>query len=362
MHFHLLMQRLYMKGSGGQNPDKRVFILTRSAYAGIQRYSAANWSGDIAARWHDMEAQIPGGLNLSMSGIPWWTMDIGGFAVESRYYNPSPEDLEEWRELMTRWYQYGAFCPIFRSHGQYPYREIFNIAPASHPAYQSMLSYDRLRYRLMPYIYSLAGHAWLNDYTIMRGLAMDFTADSKVHDIKDQYMFGPALLVNPVYEYKARSRKVYLPASCGWYDFYTGRYLRGGQLVDAPAPYERIPLYIKEGSIIPFGPELQYSTEKPAEPISLFVYTGADGRFVLYEDENNNYNYEEGAYSLISFNYNEQDKTLTIGRRQGEYPGMLRGRTFRIFTVTEGKQQATDPDQETYITVKYDGSPQRIKL
>ncbi|MFP4489321.1 MAG: TIM-barrel domain-containing protein [Bacteroidales bacterium] len=360
--FSLVNAKAVYEGQRRTDPDKRVFILTRSAYAGIQRYSAANWSGDIAARWHDMEAQIPGGLNLCMSGIPWWTMDIGGFAVESRYHNPSPEDLEEWRELMTRWYQYGAFCPIFRSHGQYPYREIFNVAPESHPAYQSMLSYDRLRYRLMPYIYSLAGHTWLNDYTVMRGLAMDFTADSKVYDIKDQYMFGPALLVNPVYKYKARSRKVYLPASCGWYDFYTGSYLTGGQLVNAPAPYERIPLYVKEGSVIPLGPELQYSTEKPAEPISLFVYTGKDGQFVLYEDENTNYNYEEGAYSLISFDYNEQDKTLSIGQRQGEYPGMLKERTFRIFIISEENPVATDPDQEPFITVKYDGSAQKIKL
>lgn len=360
--FSLVNAKAVYEGQRRTDPDKRVFILTRSAYAGIQRYSTANWSGDIAARWHDMEAQIPGGLNLCMSGIPWWTMDIGGFAVESRYYNPSPQDLEEWRELMTRWFQYGTFCPIFRSHGQYPYREIFNVAPESHPAYQTMLSFDKLRYRLMPYIYSLAGHTWLNDYTIMRGLAMDFTADSQVHDIKDQYMFGPALLVNPVYEYKARNRKVYLPASYGWYDFHTGVYYTGGQLINAPAPYDIMPLYIKEGSIIPFGPEIQYSTEKPADPLSLFVYTGTDGQFVLYEDANTNYNYEKGAYSLISFDYNENDKTLTIGQRQGEFTDMLKERTFRIFIVSEENQVATDPDQEPLTTVQYDGTALKIKL
>lgn len=360
--FSLVNAKAVYEGQRRTDPDKRVFILTRSAYAGIQRYSAANWSGDIAARWHDMEAQIPGGLNFCMSGIPWWTMDIGGFAVESRYYNPSPEDLEEWRELMTRWFQYGTFCPIFRSHGQYPYREIFNVAPESHQAYQSMLAYDKLRYRLMPYIYSLAGHTWLNDYTLMRGLAMDFTADSKVYDIKDQYMFGPALLVNPVYKYKERSRKVYLPASCGWYDFHTGMYLRGGQLINAPAPYDKIPLYIKEGSIIPLGPEIQYSTEKPANPISLFVYAGADGQFVLYEDGNTNYDYEEGAYSLIRFDYDDNDKILTIGQREGEFPGMLKERTFRIFLGSEENQLATDPEQEPHARLKYDGSALKIKL
>ncbi len=360
--FSLVNAKAVYEGQRRTDPDKRVFILTRSAYAGIQRYSAANWSGDIAARWHDMEAQIPGGLNLCMSGIPWWTMDIGGFAVESRYYNPSPGDLEEWRELMTRWFQYGTFCPIFRSHGQYPYREIFNVAPESHMAYQAMLAYDKLRYRLMPYIYSLAGHTWLNDYTPMRGLVMDFTADRRVYDIRDQYMFGPALLVNPVYKYKERSRKVYLPATCGWYAFHTGIYFRGGQLIDAPAPYDRMPLFVKEGSVIPFGPEIQYSTEKPADPISLFVYTGADGQFVLYEDGNTNYDYEEGAYSLIKFDYNESDKTLTIAQREGEFTGMLKERTFRIFIVSEDKPVVSDPDQEPVITVKYKGSAQKLKL
>jgi alpha-D-xyloside xylohydrolase len=350
------------EGQRETSPNQRVFILTRSAYAGLQRYSAANWSGDIAARWHDFEAQIPCGLNFCMSGIPWWTMDIGGFAVEGRYYNPSPEDIEEWRELMTRWFQYGAFCPLFRSHGQYPYREMFYVAPESHPAYQTMLEFDRLRYRLMPYIYSLAGHTWLNDYTVMRGLVMDFTDDSNVYDIKDQYMFGPSMLVNPVYEYKARSRKLYLPESEGWYDFYTGEYFKGGQTIDADAPLSKMPLYVKSGSIIPFGPELQYSTEKKADPVSLFIYTGADGSFILYEDENINYNYEKGDYTLIPFKYDDEAKTITIEERQGEFPGMLQERTFNIFVISEDKPQATDPDARPDMTVSYNGLPLEIKL
>ncbi len=344
------------------SPNQRVFILTRSAYAGLQRYSAANWSGDIAARWHDFEAQIPCGINFCMSGIPWWTMDIGGFAVEGRYYNPSPEDIDEWRELMTRWFQYGAFCPLFRAHGQYPYREMFYVAPESHPAYQAMLEFDRLRYRLMPYIYSLAGQTWLNDYTVMRGLVMDFTDDSNVYDIKDQYMFGPSLLVNPVYEYKERSRDVYLPESRGWYDFYTGKYFTGGQTIEAPAPLDIMPIYVKAGSVIPFGPEIQYSTEKKADPVNLFVYAGDNGSFVLYEDENINNNYENGAYTLIPIKYDDPAKTLIIGERKGEFSGMIKERTFNIYIVSEEKARATDPDSRPDITVTYDGSPLELKL
>ncbi|MDT8401464.1 MAG: glycoside hydrolase family 31 protein [Bacteroidales bacterium] len=343
------------EGQRQTDPDQRVFILTRSAYAGLQRYSAANWSGDIAARWHDFEAQIPCGLNFCMSGIPWWTMDIGGFAVEGRYYNPSPEDIDEWRELNTRWFQYGAFCPLFRSHGQYPYREMFNIAPETHPAFRTMLYFDKLRYRMMPYIYSLAGHTWLNDYTPMRGLVMDFTSDTRVHDIKDQYMFGPSLLVNPVYEYKARSREVYLPEKTGWYDFYTGEYYEGGQTIISPAPLDKMPLFARAGSIIPFGPEMQYSTEKKADPLILFVYAGADGSFTLYEDEGVNNDYENGAYSLITVTWNENDQTLTIGERQGEFPGMLRERTINLILVTREKAVKLDFDAVPGKIIQYDG-------
>ena len=185
------------------------------------------------------------------------------------------ENLEEWRELNARWYQFGAFVPLFRSHGQFPYREIFNIAPETHPAYQSFLYYDKLRYRLMPYIYSLAGAAYHDNYTIMRGLAMDFSADTAVLNIGDQYMFGPSLLINPVYEYKQRSRSLYLPKCAGWYDLYSGKWYAGGQKILADAPYERMPVFVKAGSIIPFGPALQYTSEKPADTITLNIYTGA---------------------------------------------------------------------------------------
>ena len=361
--FSLVNAQGVFEGQMKTNPDQRVFILTRSAFAGLQRYSAANWSGDIAARWHDMSAQIRCGLNFSMSGIPFWTMDIGGFSVETRYSNnPGKADVEEWRELMTRWFQFGAFCPIFRSHGEFPNREMYNIAPESHPAYQAMLSADRLRYRLMPYIYSLAGMTWLNDYTIMRGLAMDFPSDPKVFDIGDQYMFGPSLMVNPVCEYKVRSRSVYLPKTCGWYDLFSGCYYNGGQTIEAVAPLSNTPVFVREGSVLPFGPAIQYSAEKPADPVILYVYTGADGSFTLYEDEGINNNYMEGAYSLIPLTYRESDHVLTIGARKGEFMGMPANRTFKIVVVTKGKAQKLDFDTAPDKVIEYSGAEVTVNL
>jgi len=343
-------------------PDQRVFILTRSAFAGQQRYSAATWSGDIAARWYDLEAQISAGLNFCLSGIPYWTTDVGGFSVESRYMDAKGEDLDEWRELMTRWFQFAAFCPLFRVHGEYPYREMFYVAPTDHPAYQSMLYYDKLRYRLMPYIYSLTGMVTHKDYTIMRALVMDFGYDKKVFNIGNQYMFGPALLINPVTEYKSRKRSVYLPAGTGWYELETGKYLEGGQKIIADAPYTDIPVYVKEGSIIPFGPEIQYSDEKPANPLILYVYTGKNGEFELYEDENVNYNYEKGKFSIIPFNYDEKTHTLTIGERQGEFPGMLEERTIHVVWVSKDKKAKLDFNIKPDKILKYDGSEKTVKM
>ncbi|TDW97586.1 TIM-barrel domain-containing protein [Dinghuibacter silviterrae] len=339
--------------------DQRVFILTRSAYAGQQRYSAATWSGDIAARWHDMRNQITAGLGFSLSGIPYWTMDIGGFAVEGRYEHPNPADLEEWRELNTRWFQFGAFCPLLRVHGQYPYREVFHLAPTDHPAFQSILYYDRLRYRLLPYIYSTAARTWSGDYTIMRALVMDFEQDSVARGVADEYLFGPSLLVNPVCQYKARSRSVYLPAGTDWYDAYTGNAFHGGQRIDAPAPYERMPLFARAGSIVPLGPALEYTGEKPADTITLCVYRGADAAFTLYEDEGTNYHYEKGAYAEIPLQYNEHTGILTIGERKGDFPGMLQHRVFRVVWIGKGHPAPLEAQPGTDIP--YDGQPQQIK-
>ncbi len=349
------------EGQRETNPGKRVFILTRSAFAGSQRYGAATWSGDISSTWGNMKDQIAAGINFSLSGIPYWTMDIGGFATEQRYQNPQGEDLAEWREMNTRWYQFGAFCPLFRVHGQFPFREIYNIAPEGSPAYTSMLYYDKLRYRLMPYIYSLAGWSYIKDYTIMRALIMDFGNDDAVKNINDEYMFGPSFLINPVYSYKATERKVYLPNGQGWYDLYSGKYFEGGQTINADAPYEKMPVFVKEGSIVPFGVDLQYTNEKPQNKITLFVYAGKDAQFDLYEDEGTNYNYEQGKYSIIPISYNEQTKTITIGKREGAFNNMLAKRSFNIVWITKEKGAALNFDARGKI-VSYKGDAVNVKM
>jgi len=357
------------EGQRSADPGKRVFILTRSAYAGLQHYGAAVWSGDIGSRWLDMKNQVSAGVNFSISGLPYWTMDIGGFAVEGRYANQpagkqgaKAEVENEWKELMTRWYQFGAFCPLFRSHGQYPYREIFNTAQPGDTAYQSILFYDHLRYRLLPYIYSTAAKTYYDDYTIMRGLVMDFRGDKSVLNINDEYLFGPSLLISPVYTYHLRTRKVYLPNGQGWYDVYDGKFFSGGQSIKVSAPYDRMPVFAKEGSIIPTGPALQYTSERAADTITLFVYTGKDASFNLYEDEDTNYNYEKGMFATIQIDYDEEGKSLTIDDRKGEFPGMLQKRVFNIIWITKDKGKNLDPDQQPDDQVIYGGKRLAIKM
>ena len=352
-------------------PNQRVFLLTRSGFAGEQRYSTATWSGDIGTRWEDMRAQMTAGLNYSMSGLPFWGMDQGGFSVENRYMKAQQdyektgvenEDLKEWRELQARWSQFGAFIPLFRVHGQWPTREIWNLAPDNHPCYQSFVYYDKLRYRLMPYLYSMAGWVHLKDYTMMRGLIMDFNGDREVENIKDQWMFGPALMACPVGYYKARNRSVYFPKASGWYDLYTGEYIQGGQRLVVDAPYERIPVFVREGSIIPFGPEMQYSNERPADVITLYVYAGRDGQFQLYEDEGTNYNYEKGKYATIDITYNDAAKTLTLGKCNGSFNGMLKNRQFNIVYVTKDKAQELTFTPKSSVSVTYSGKEKKVNL
>lgn len=352
------------KGQRATNTDKRVFLLTRSGFAGLQKYGAVTWSGDIGTCWEDYKAQISAGLNHSMSGNPYWTMDIGGFCVQKRFEQAKEgsEDMKEWRELNSRWTQFGAFVPLFRTHGQYPFREVYNIAPETDPAYKSIVYYDRLRYRLMPYIYSMAGQVYLDDYTIMRPMVMDFGYDGKVNDMGDQFMFGSSFLVAPVYQYKARTREVYFPKRSGWYDFYHGTYVEGGKTVRVNAPYERMPLFVKAGSIVPIGEELQYASEKPAAPVTLYVYSGQEGAFTLYEDEGTNYNYEKGEYSMIPFTYNEATKELTIGKREGTFDGMVQERIFHIVWIEKEKSRGFDTNPVPDATVTYDGTAQSVKL
>lgn len=358
-------------GNSFSPENRRVFLLTRSGFPGLQRYSTATWSGDIGTRWEDMKAQITAGLNFSISGIPFWSQDIGGFSVESRYYAAQEQfdktgvenaDLKEWRELNARWHQFGAFAPMYRSHGQFPFREPWNIAPENHPAYKSIQYYLNLRYRLMPYLYSLAAMVHYDDYTIMRPLIMDFAADTNVQNIGYQFMMGPSIMVNPVYTYGARQREVYFPKNTTWYCFYTGKVMsKGGETLTVPAPYEYLPLYVRAGSIIPYGPAMQYCDEKQADNIRLFVYQGANGQFTLYEDENVNYGYEAGRCAKIKITYDEAKKTLTIGDREGSFPGMLQERTFTVVTVNASKAQGYDPEASG-IEVKYNGKKTEIKL
>ena len=359
-------------GQRSVNPNQRVFLLTRSGFAGEQRYSTATWSGDIATRWEDMRAQMTAGLNYSLAGLPFWGMDQGGFCVENRYVAAQQEfdktgkenaDLKEWRELQARWNQFGCFVPLYRTHGQWPTREVWNIAPADHPAYKTIVAYDKLRYRLMPYLYSMAGMVHLKDYTMMRALVMDFNGDDKVLDIKDQWMFGPALMACPVGKYEQYSRNVYLPKQKGWYDFYTGKYYAGGQTILADAPYDKIPVFVPEGAILPVGPEMEWSDQKKAELIDLYVYAGKDGSYTLYEDEGTNYNYEKGKYATIDIQYNDAQKTVTIGARKGSFDGMLQKRRFNVVLVNAAKGQGVSLDKAPKgKKVSYSGKQVVVKL
>lgn len=355
--------------------DKRVAILTRSCYAGQQRYAAATWSGDIVANWDVYKAQIAAGLNFCMSGVPYWTMDIGGFFVQSSQKGELGRGLwgrngsydlgladDNYKELYVRWFQWGAFCPLFRAHGTDMPREPWQFGKPGDWAYDAILKADQFRYHLMPYIYSLVWKVTDEDYTLMRGLAMDFGNDPYVFNIDDQYMFGPALMVCPVTAAKVTYRNVYLPLGADWYDFWTGRYYSGGQTIPMPTPMDHIPLFVKAGAILPIGPQIQYAAQSPEGPVELRIYPGADGAFNLYEDENDNYNYESGKYAITPIVYSQAEKTLTLEERKGQYPGMIKERVFNVVLVKEKRGTDTglvgNPDQ----TIKYDGKKQVIKL
>ncbi|MBN1415437.1 MAG: DUF5110 domain-containing protein [Bacteroidales bacterium] len=498
-----------------ETSDRRAYILTRSTYAGQQRNAATTWSGDIGASWEVYRRQITAGINHCMSGIPYWTFDIGAFvlgAYEGLFCYGGKDPA--YQELYTRMFQFGAFSPVFRSHGSETPREIWEMGEFI----PSITAFDNLRYRLMPYIYSLAWKVTSNDYTIMRGLPMDFTADKNTWYVDDQFMFGPSLMVCPVTEYmyyrppektkpvgaeffrtvegrpglnasyykdnrytvpgtekidstinvfwytgrpdyvsdsmfairwkgklvpgetgkhqfhmksfdakriildgdtlpvvytsveqytdyvnlqagkeydfvvetdntstgaarmqlfwktpeifaremkketRGKIREVYLPADNLWYDFWTGKTLQGGQRVACDAPIEKIPLFVRAGSIIPMGPFIQYTTEKPADPIELRIYSGADGSFILYEDENDNYNYEKGIYATIELTWNDSVKELTLNERKGDFPGMLNQRTFQIILVRELQGTGIGITAKPDRIVKYDGRKQVVVL
>jgi alpha-D-xyloside xylohydrolase len=339
-------------GQRSASDKKRVYILSRSAFSGEQRNSVTAWSGDVNSDWVTFRRQIPAGLNFVVSGIPYWTTDIGGFV----FGNP---DDPAFRELFVRWFQFGAFSPIFRVHGTRnpDHNELWSYGPE---AQKILVNFDRLRYRLLPYIYSLAWKTTSAGYTPMRPLVMDFRTDVRAQNVGDQFMFGPAILVNPVTEPAATSRELYLP-SAKWYDFWSGTIIDGGHTIGADAPLERIPLYVRAGSILPMGPEMEWSTEKPADPIELRIYCGADGDFTLYEDENDTYDYEKGVYATVPIHWDDRQSTLTIGDRKGEFPGMLQKRTFRVIFVHANHGVGVDSSSEPDKTIEYSGAQVQVK-
>jgi alpha-D-xyloside xylohydrolase len=344
--YPLLDTQAVYQGQRSASDKKRVYILSRSAFAGSQRNAVTAWSGDINSDWFSYRRQIPAGLNFALSGIPYWTTDVGGFVFGS------PAD-PAFRELFVRWFQYATFNPILRVHGTRnpDENELWSYGP---DAQTILVNFDRLRYRMLPYIYSLAWKTTSESYTPMRPLAMDFRTDVRAQNTGDEFMYGPAFLVNPVTEPAATTRQVYLP-DAKWYDFWTGSALVGGRPINADAPLDRLPLYVRAGSILPLGPEEEWSTEKAADPIELRIYRGANGEFTLYEDENDNYDYEKGVYATIPLHWDDAAHTLTIGDRKGQYPGMLESRTFRVVFVGENHGVGVSPAGEADKVVQYSG-------
>ncbi len=387
--YSLLHSQAIYEGQRKTTDQKRVVNLTRSSYAGQHRYSTITWSGDISANWETLKRQIPAGLNFCASGEPYWTVDIGAFFVSGRnrnkYFNNDPAFPVPWfiagdyddgcddlgyRELYVRWFQYGAFLPVFRSHGTGTPREIWRFGEQGDVFYDTLVKSVQLRYRLLPYIYSLAGMVTHNGYTMMRALAFDFVEDGNVFDIDDQYMFGPALMVCPVTKpmyYAAgsdklkdtpKTREVYFPAGSDWYDFWTGERICGGRTVCVDAPLDIIPLYVRAGSVIPMGPVVQNAFENPGTPLELRIYPGSDGEFLFYDDAGDGYSYEEGDYSFTKIVWNDSLSELTVKPAVGNLTLM---RQFRAIKVTDG-ESADLNEAEQAISIQYVGNMTRLRL
>ncbi len=357
---------------------KRVFILTRSAFAGQQRYGANTWSGDVTSSWSALRNQIAAGLNFSLTGIPYWNADIGGFFL-SRFKRKLEDP--EYRELYVRWLEFGAFTPMMRSHGADAPREIYQFGQKGSKYYDAIEKYINLRYHLLPYIYSTSWDVTANQSSMMRGLVMDFPKDKNALDINDEYMFGKSLLVSPVTNAMyvkpgvsekekiqvedfstIKAKETYLPAGADWYDFWTAEKFSGGNKVSRQTPLDIIPVYVKAGSVIPVGPSVQYAEEKKWDNLEIRIYPGANGKFVLYEDENDNYNYEKGVYSTITFTWDDAKKTLTIGDRNGSFPGMLNERKFNIVIVGMSKGVGENLTSQAGRVITYTGKKVVVKI
>jgi len=341
-----------------ETSNKRVLILTRSAFAGQQRYAANTWSGDVVSDWGVLRKQIAGGLNFALCGIPYWNTDIGGFFA-GRYVKGGGAKNPDFQELYVRWLQFGAFMPMMRSHGTDIPREIYQFGKRGDWAFDVQEKFINLRYSLLPYIYSTAWDVTHNSGSFMRALVMDFAKDKKALNIDNEYMFGRSFLVAPVTEKEAKAQSVYLPAGTIWYDFWTNEQLQGGNQITKETPIDIIPLYVKAGSIVPFGPKVQYTSEKKWDNLELRIYAGANGEFSLYEDEKDNYNYEKGAFCVITMKWDEQDRTLTIGECQGKFNGMLKNRKFNIVLVNGSRDNST---AKITKKVSYSGKNVTVKL
>lgn len=342
------------------NKDKRVVILTRSGFIGQQRFGSNTWSGDVVSTWDMLEKQIPAALNYTLMGIPNWNSDIGGFFA-GRWNEGGGAKNPEYQELYVRWMQFGAFCPMMRSHGTELPREIWNFGKRGEWCFDAQEKMINLRYRLLPYIYSTSWDVSHNDGTFMRALVMDFPSDKKTHDLGGEYMFGRSVLVTPVTKPGVTEWQVYLPEGTAWWDFWTNEKQQGGRTVNRAVTKDILPLYIKAGSILPFGPKVQYSTEKNWDNLEIRVYPGADGTFTLYEDENDNYNYENGAYATITFRWDDAARRLTIENREGSFPGMLQNRKFKVI-LADPESGAGDQPMKGGKTVNYTGKKTSVKL
>ena len=366
---------------------KRIFIMTRSSFAGQQHYGSNMWSGDVASSWDMLRKQVPAGLSFTLTGNPNFNTDIGGFFCGS-YNTQGPASAPknpQFQELYVRWMQYGLFCPVFRSHGADAPREIWQFGKKGEPVYDAIEQTIRLRYRLIPYLYSTAWQVTSNNESYLRPLFSDFATDRNVWDMTDEFMFGNSILAAPVLDPQYTQEKViredamtgwdrkevrgkmddgrsidwsatktvtkYLPKGALWYDFWTGKQYRGGQRLELSTSLNRVPMFVRAGSILPLGPEMQYTGEKPWDNLEIRLYPGADGTFMLYEDEGDTYNYERGIYSTIPFHWNDRSHTLTIGNRQGQYPGMLTNRKFTV-VMPNGTSQ----------TVNYNGKEVTVQL
>jgi alpha-D-xyloside xylohydrolase len=358
--------------------EKRVFILTRSGFAGQQRYGSNIWSGDVVASWSALRNQISAGLNLSLTGIPYWNSDIGGFFL---WNYPKRLDDPEYRELYVRWMQFGAFCPMMRSHGTDAPREIYQFGAKGEPIFDAIHGAINLRYALLPYIYSTSWEVTARQSTMMRALMMDFAEDRTARALNNEYMFGKSLLVSPVTNImyvdtlvrgkdtsriadfrRVRTTPVYLPAGTAWYDFWTGDSCAGGQTVKSTSPIDIMPLHVRAGSILPIGPGVQYAGERPWDSLEIRVYPGADAEFTLYEDETDNYNYEQGAYSTITFRWDDTNRALTIDDRKGSFPGMLAERRFNVIVVGRGIGIGATAAEIHSTSIMYTGRRRAIRF